>query len=264
MTRFSRLLRFAVVVALGTALGWWLAQPTSAPVTHTVWPGETLSQIAAEYETTVESLISLNADRYPRLENMAPGPLVAGWRLVVAPGGARPRWRAMAEMAEAGLRPLLNRLQFAGAWPQPAATVPLPASATDARLAEIEASLVAQTNAVRAEAGLSPVQADEDLTRLARLRSQDMIERDYFSHHDPDTGDALLSAYCIVPLGTTACGENLAASTLAADVEANVVGRWMDSEGHRENILRPGWRRVGIGIAAGGRWGYVVTQLFAP
>ena len=105
---------------------------------------------------------------------------------------------------------------------------------------------------------------DATLTTLARQRSQDMIDRDFFSHTDPVTGDSLVGAYCIVPLGVAYCGENLAGAGGLADAEANVVGRWLASDGHRANILRTEFGRVGIGIAVGGRWGAVVTQLFAP
>jgi len=138
---------------------------------------------------------------------------------------------------------------------------PAPASLT---VEQVEASLVSQTNAARAAAGLPPLQVDATLTTLARQRSQDMIDRDFFSHSDPATGDSLVGAYCIAPLGVAYCGENLAGASGLADAEANVVGRWLASDGHRENILRTEFGRIGIGVTVGGRWGAVVTQLFAP
>jgi uncharacterized protein YkwD len=138
---------------------------------------------------------------------------------------------------------------------------PAPAALT---VEQVEASLVAQTNAARAAAGLPSLQADATLTTLARQRSQDMIDRDFFSHTDPATGGSLVEAYCIAPLGVAYCGENLAGAGGLADAETNVVGRWLASEGHRANMLRTEFGRVGIGVAVGGRWGAVVTQLFAP
>ena len=140
---------------------------------------------------------------------------------------------------------------------------PAPASAT-LTVEQVEASLVAQTNAARAAAGLPPLQADATLTALARQRSQDMIGRDFFSHTDPASGGSLVEAYCIAPLGVAYCGENLAGAGGLADVEANVVGRWLASDGHRANMFRTEFGRVGIGVAVGGRWGAIVTQLFAP
>jgi uncharacterized protein YkwD len=138
---------------------------------------------------------------------------------------------------------------------------PAPASLT---VEQVEASLVAQTNTARAAAGLPPLQVDAALTSLARQRSQDMIDRDFFSHTDPVTGGSLVEAYCIAPLGVAYCGENLAGAGGLADAEANVVGRWLASDGHRANMLRTEFGRVGIGVVVGGRWGAVVTQLFAP
>lgn len=138
---------------------------------------------------------------------------------------------------------------------------PAPASLT---VEQVEASLVAQTNAARAAAGLPPLQVDAALTALARQRSQDMIDRDFFSHTDPVTGGSLVEAYCIAPLGVAYCGENLAGAGGLADAETNVVSRWLASDGHRANMLRTEFGRVGIGVAVGGRWGAVVTQMFAP
>jgi uncharacterized protein YkwD len=148
---------------------------------------------------------------------------------------------------------------------EPAVVVANPESAPASLTVEqVEASLVVQTNAARAAAGLPPLQADAALTELARQRSQDMIDRDFFSHTDPVTGGSMVEAYCIAPLGVAYCGENLAGAGGLADAEANVVGRWLASDGHRTNMLRTEFGRVGIGVAVGGRWGAVVTQLFAP
>lgn len=91
-----------------------------------------------------------------------------------------------------------------------------------------------------------------------------MIDRDFFSHSDPVTGGSLVEAYCITPLGVAYCGENLAGAGGLADAETNVVSRWLASDGHRANMLRTEFGRVGIGVAVGGRWGAVVTQLLAP
>ena len=138
---------------------------------------------------------------------------------------------------------------------------PAPAALT---VEQVEASLVAQTNAARTAAGLPLLQVDATLTALARQRSQDMIDRDFFSHTDPATGGSLVEAYCIAPLGAAYCGENLAGAGGLVDAEMNVVGRWLASDGHRANMLRTEFGRVGIGVAVGGRWGAVVTQLLAP
>jgi uncharacterized protein YkwD len=127
-----------------------------------------------------------------------------------------------------------------------------------------EASLAEQTNAAREAAGLPPLQVDAALTALARQRSQDMIDRDFFAHTDPATGSSLVAQYCVAPLGVAYCGENLAGAVSLADAGNNVVARWLASEGHRENLLRPEFGRMGIGVAEGGPWGAVVTQLLAP
>ena len=157
-------------------------------------------------------------------------------------------------------------LPFSSSMAEPATEVVTePAPAVPALTVEqVEASLVAQTNAARESAGLPPLQLDATLTLLARQRSQDMIDRDYFSHTDPETGASMVGPYCIVPLNVKFCGENIAGATGLSDAQANVVNRWMGSDGQRENILRPQFGRIGIGVAVGGQWGAIATQLFAP
>lgn len=129
---------------------------------------------------------------------------------------------------------------------------------------QAETSLADQTNAAREAAGLPPLLVDAALTALARQRSQDMIDRDFFAHTDPATGSSLVAQYCIAPLSVAYCGENLAGAVSLADAGNNVVARWLASDGHRENMLRPDFGRMGIGVAEGGHWGAMVTQLLAP
>jgi uncharacterized protein YkwD len=99
--------------------------------------------------------------------------------------------------------------------------------------------------------------ADPDLTEVARQHSTDMFRRGYFAHVTPENGtpfDRIREA----KIRFLTAGENLA---LAPSMQIAHTGL-MKSPGHRANILRPEFGRVGIGIMDGGIHGLMVTQNF--
>jgi uncharacterized protein YkwD len=111
--------------------------------------------------------------------------------------------------------------------------------------------VVALVNAERAQAGCQPLVIDAALSRLAADHSQDMAERGYFDHTDPDGRDPWdrAAAAGVDNLG----GENIAQGQ--PDAQA-VMDAWMNSEGHRANILNCDFTTIGVGvhIAGGGPW----------
>lgn len=122
-----------------------------------------------------------------------------------------------------------------------------------------EASLLQSINAVRTSHGLAPLQVDVHLLRAARAHSADMMRRQYFAH-----GSVAQRAMSRGARGPV-FGEDLAWSTgITADW---VVNAWLASPEHRAVLLRPGFRRVGIGYSFGTFIGHggagVVTADFA-
>jgi len=122
-----------------------------------------------------------------------------------------------------------------------------------------EASLLQTMNGVRASHGLAPLRLDVRLLRAARGHSADMLHHQYFAH-----GSVAGRALAHGARGPV-FGEDLAWGT---DATAQwVVSQWLASPSHRAVLLRPGFRRVGIGISVGtfaGRGGAaVVTADFA-
>ena len=124
--------------------------------------------------------------------------------------------------------------------------------------ADSEAKMVKLVNLERAKLGLSVLIMEENLTNIARSHSRDMFERRYFSHYSPEGRDVGFRAreegieYSLI-------GENLA---YAPDVEMAHTG-FMNSEGHRKNILDSAWTRVGIGVIDGDVYGKMFTQVYA-
>ena len=124
-----------------------------------------------------------------------------------------------------------------------------------------EASLLVEINRVRAAHGLAPLRPDATLRRAARSHSADMLRRGYFSH------DRITRRLASFGVRSPLVGENLAWGTRGGASPGRVVRLWLRSATHRANLLRPGFRRVGIGSLAGPFAGHdeavVVTADFA-
>lgn len=127
-----------------------------------------------------------------------------------------------------------------------------------AGLRQTAAEVITLTNAERAAAGLPPLSPDPLLTNAAQAHSADMVARAFYAHTSPDGSEPWHRA---AAAGSTrrSIGENIACGQRSAD---EVVRGWMNSPGHRANILKPGFTHIGIGFAGGGAAGTYWTQLF--
>jgi uncharacterized protein YkwD len=122
---------------------------------------------------------------------------------------------------------------------------------------DLEAQMLQLLNGERRRRGLRPLRPDPELAAVSRAHSRDMFQRGYFSHTTPDHRDPFDRMRRAHVQFLTA-GENLAfAPTLAAAHDG-----LMNSPGHRANILRPQFGRVGIGIEDGGPHGLMITENF--
>ena len=113
-------------------------------------------------------------------------------------------------------------------------------------------------NQIREENGLEPFVYNETLAETARAHSQDMIDRDFFDHYNPD-GKSPFDRMRDNGLSFSMAAENIAAGQRTPE---EVVESWMNSEGHRANILG-NCEELGVGLALGGSYGYYWTQCFA-
>lgn len=173
------------------------------------------------------------------------------------------RFAGPAEWLEAKLRPIFNpafdqTLSRLTIRPDSSDSVKLPYTVKNPKhRPDLEAGMLVLLNEARRAHGLRPFQADPEAAGVARAHSVDMFARGYFSHVAPE-GDDPFARMRRGKLRFMAAGENLA---LARSLPMAHKGL-MDSPGHRANILRPAFGRVGIGIVDGGRYGLMVTQNF--
>jgi uncharacterized protein YkwD len=115
-------------------------------------------------------------------------------------------------------------------------------------------------NLERAQHGLDPVTFDPALSRVAEDYACEMIDQTFFDHVNPYTGVGPGQRLTDAGYPFHSMGENLAAGQTTA---REAVEAWLDSPGHRENMLAPQWRRTGIGVRYGGPYRVMWVQEFA-
>ncbi|MGF3105997.1 SafA/ExsA family spore coat assembly protein [Rossellomorea sp. DUT-2] len=122
----------------------------------------------------------------------------------------------------------------------------------------IEGQVIDLTNQERQRNGLSLLQLDWQLARVARYKSRNMRDVGYFSHRSPTYGSPfdMLKSFNIE---YSQAAENIAAGQTSAE---QVIREWMDSPGHRKNILTGSYTHIGVGYAKGGSYGTYWTQMF--
>lgn len=146
--------------------------------------------------------------------------------------------------------------------PEPSPTLSTPTAPPIDIIAEMEAEILRLTNIERAAQGLSALQANAKLRAIAFGHSSNMLKNDYFDHDDP----AGCSSSCRASNGGyrwKAIGENIymmSGYRLAPqEMAARVVAGWIDSPGHRANILGTSFVESGVGVAIEGKDVYVTA-----
>ncbi|QTN00959.1 hypothetical protein ERJ70_17700 [Sediminibacillus dalangtanensis] len=122
-------------------------------------------------------------------------------------------------------------------------------------LSQFEQEVVELTNQERAKQGLDPLEIDTELSKVAREKSADMARNGYFDHNSPTYGSPfdMMKQFGI---SYNTAGENIAKGQRTPE---EVVNAWMNSEGHRENILNGNFTHIGVGYVENGN---VWTQQF--
>ena len=125
----------------------------------------------------------------------------------------------------------------------------------EAAVLDYEKEVVRLANEIRVKNGLKELTYDWELSRVARYKSQDMKDNRYFSHTSPTYG----SPFQMIKnfgLSYRSAGENIAKGYKTPQA---VVNGWMNSSGHRANILNASYNRIGVGYVANGNYW---TQMF--
>ncbi|MGG1661060.1 CAP domain-containing protein [Brevibacillus sp. NRS-1366] len=127
---------------------------------------------------------------------------------------------------------------------------PAPAPAeqnTQAKASDFAKQVADLVNQERAKAGLKPVQMDAALSKVALAKAADMSNNNYFDHTSPTYGSPfdMMKQFGI---SFMTAGENIAMGQRSPE---EVMNQWMNSEGHRQNIMNPAFTKIGVGITNG-------------
>lgn len=122
----------------------------------------------------------------------------------------------------------------------------------------IENQVIKLVNAERSKNGLQPLKTNWELSRCARYKSQDMANKGYFSHTSPTYGSPFKMMESF-GLRFSAAGENIAKGQKTPQ---DVMNSWMNSPGHRSNILSSTYNEIGVGLAKNKSGMYYWTQMF--
>jgi|ERR1044072_3783042 uncharacterized protein YkwD len=128
-------------------------------------------------------------------------------------------------------------------------------------IAYIEKEILRSVNYERARQGLKPLIWNDRVANMARLHSRHMADQHFFSHQDKD-GQIVSNRANKAGITWTSIGENLIWFSGASDPVKYAVDSWMDSHGHRINILTKGWKQTGIGAVVAPDGSYYLTQVF--
>lgn len=112
-------------------------------------------------------------------------------------------------------------------------------------------------NKQRTQNGLSALKLDTETLRVARIKAQDMVDNNYFSHNSPKYGSPfqMLNSFKI---SYKTAGENIAGNSS----NSSAVTAWMNSSGHKANILNSSFNYTGIGVVKSSKYGKVYVQMF--
>lgn len=115
------------------------------------------------------------------------------------------------------------------------------------RIARMESRITDQINQIRAEKHLNRLETSPDIARVARKYARRMVIEDFFSHYGP-AGDSVADRVKEAGLDYRMVGENIFGSYNMDDPAGAAVKKWMQSPGHRKNILTPEFTQTGVGI----------------
>lgn len=136
-------------------------------------------------------------------------------------------------------------------------STPTTPNVTDS-ISTLEAEVIRLVNSERTKAGLPILTENSELNKVARIKSQDFVSNNYFSHTSPTYGTPfdMLRTFGIK---YSAAAENIASGQRTA---SEVMNTWMNSPGHRANILNPNYNQIGVGVAKDNNGNLYWTQMF--
>ena len=235
--------------------------------TYTIMKGDSMSKIASKYGIELNELLSIN----PQIVNpnlIFPGQTVnipdtstSKSSYTVKSGDSM--WK-IATKYGIGLNDLLSAnpqiINSTIIYPGQVINIPGSTNVTEGsdEMKTLETEVIRLVNVERAKAGRPALTENSELNRLARLKSKDFINNNYFSHTSPTYGTPF-DMFKANGVKFTAAAENIANGQRTA---AEAMNSWMNSSGHRSIILSPAYNQIGVGVAKDKNGNLYWTQMF--
>lgn len=130
-------------------------------------------------------------------------------------------------------------------------------STTTSNLSADELEVFNLINKQRTNNGLTALKIDNEVQNVARIKAKDMVDNNYFSHTSPTYGSPfnMLTSFKV---SYKTAGENIAGNSS----NSSAVTAWMNSSGHKANILNSNFNYTGIGVVNGSKYGKIYVQMF--
>ena len=255
MARFSPRSRWVVLptalatAAVATAVAWASASngsgSSSAAAPASFDGGRTAGDRSAADRAAADRAPAEPADRASRL-------------VIIPPAGRLQPTASPSRSRHPAPRPTMSAPAPTRTAPRP--DPPAPSTATPAPSGGVTTQVVTLTNAERAKDGCGPLTVNATLTAVAQAHSQDMATNNYFDHNSQD-GRTPFDRMTAAGYRYSTAAENIAAGQRTPQ---DVMTAWMNSPGHRANILNCALRQIGVGYATGSssQYGVYWTQDF--
>lgn len=232
-----------------------------ASSTYTVVKGDTMSKIASKHDISLNQLIKAN----PGIKN--PSLIYVGQKITIPDGASQKLVKYTVQRGDTMYRIAakyeISLPELLKANPQISSpsmiyvgqVITIPDASP---LSQHERDVIKYVNEERVARGLAPLTTSTKLSSVARIKSQDMIDNKYFSHTSPVYGSPFKMMERF-GLRFSAAGENIAYGQKTA---REVVNTWMNSPGHRANILSKSFTHIGVGAAKMSNGTLYWTQMF--
>lgn len=219
-----------ILPSVALAFGIFTLSAAAASQTYVVQKGDSLYKIAQQFKVSFADILGAN-------KNLKNPSLIYPNQKIILPSGAG---TSTSTASGSDRIPQGNASAIAGS--------------VEAK----ENAVLQLVNKERAKQGLKPLTMSTKLIDLAEMKARDMAEKNYFSHTSPTYGTPfqMLQKYGVT---YRAAGENIAAGQKTAEA---VMRDWLNSSGHRANIMNPNFTEIGVGYFAGGSYGSEWVQLF--
>lgn len=244
--------------------------------TYIIKSGDTMWQIANKYGISLNQLIKAN----PQITNLSlifPGQTInipsttntsstyivkqgdSMWQIATKHGiGLSALIAANPQITDSSLIYPGQKINIPSAFNEPTTPTTSTTPSVPDDIKALETEVIRLVNVERSKAGVPALSTNNKLSDVARIKSRDFVNNNYFSHNSPTYGSPfdMIKSFGI---SYTSAAENLASGHRSA---AEAMNSWMNSSGHRTNILNPTYNQIGVGVARDSKGNLYWTQMF--